>query len=102
MAGERPTVKEHRASFAISPASSFRAGFDSQSPRTRLLLVDDIVTKGRTLFAAAGLLRHTFPDAEIRAFALARTMGLVSGLEHLVAPCEGEIRWVAGDTSREP
>jgi hypothetical protein len=102
MAGERPTVEEHRASLTVALPETFPAGLASRPPWKRLLLVDDIVTKGRTLFAAAGLLRPTFPGVEIRAFALARTMGLVTEIEHLVAPCEGEIRWVAGDTWREP
>jgi hypothetical protein len=102
MAGERPTVQEHCASLAVALRKPFPAGIDIPIPGIRLLLVDDIVTKGRTLFAAAGVLRQRFPTAQIRAFALARTLGRVPGLQHLVAPCEGEIRWVAGDTSREP
>ena len=68
----------------------------------RLLLVDDVVTKGRILLAAAARLRELCPASEVRAFALVRTMGLARGIEHLVSPCEGEIRWGDGDARRQP
>ena len=67
-----------------------------------LLLVDDIVSKGRTLLAAADTLRRAFPASDIRAFALARTMSLVDRIDHLVTPCEGRIRWDGSDAVREP
>lgn len=39
---------------------------------SRVLLVDDFVTRGATLLAAASLIRHQRPDIEIAAFALVR------------------------------
>jgi orotate phosphoribosyltransferase len=68
----------------------------------RIVLVDDVVTKGRTLLAAAARMRDAFPDVDIRAFALVRTMGLVSGVARLLDPCVGEIRWEGGDAYRTP
>jgi hypothetical protein len=65
-------------------------------------LVDDVVTKGRTLLAAAARVQEAFPCAEIRAFALIRTMGLTRNVERLVDPCIGEIRWRGGDACRTP
>ena len=59
-------------------------------------------TKGRTLLAAAARLQEAFPAAEIRAFAMLRTMGLVDRVDHLLDPCVGEIRWKAGDAHRTP
>jgi Na+/citrate or Na+/malate symporter len=44
----------------------------------RILLVDDVITKGRTLIAAATRVHEAFPQAPICAFALLRTMGLVA------------------------
>lgn len=38
----------------------------------RVLLVDDFVTRGATLLAAASLIRHQRPDIELAAFALVR------------------------------
>jgi hypoxanthine phosphoribosyltransferase len=68
----------------------------------RVLLVDDVITKGRTLLAAAARLQDSFPAAEIRAFAMLRTMGFVQRVDHLLEPCVGEIRWSAGDAHRSP
>lgn len=90
---ERPTVNLHYESFSI------------ERPPTepeRIVLVDDVITKGRTLLAAANRVHDAFPYAQIRAFALVRTMGLISGVEQLLDPCMGEIRWRAGDAHRSP
>lgn len=91
--GSRPTVGNHYDSFAIAPI---------QPPPTEVVLIDDVVTKGRTLLAAAARLKEAFPNTEVRAFALLRTMGLIEGVDQLLDPCVGEIRWRAGDAHRNP
>jgi len=91
--GERPSVWEHYESLTVE---------GTMAVVNRLLLVDDVVTRGRTLLGAAMRLREAFPDAEVRAFALMRTMGLVPEITQLLEPCQGEIRWAAGDAHREP
>jgi predicted amidophosphoribosyltransferase len=91
--GARPSVSLHYQSFCID---SFSAAPE------RFILVDDVITKGRTLLAAAIRLHEAFPAAEIRAFALVRTMGLVPEVGHLLEPCKGRIRWRAGDADRSP
>ena len=93
--GERPTVAKHYDSFAVECTDSLSA------PR-HFVLVDDVVTKGRTLLAAAARLQEAFPCARIRAFALLRTMGLVPEVNRLLDPCVGEIRWRGGDAHRNP
>ena len=93
-AGARPTVAQHYASFEI--ADPALAGVDE------IVLIDDVVTRGRTLLAAACRLRTVFPQARIGAFTLMRTMGFVAGVADLVDPCIGEIRWRRGDAVREP
>jgi len=102
--GARPTVAEHFASFAIADRDAgvgeVRAlNLDASGP---FVLVDDVITRGRTLFAAACALRAAYPQAHIRAFALLRTMGFAAGVARLVEPCIGEIRWRRGDAYREP
>jgi hypothetical protein len=91
--GKRPTVYRHYESFFIEPPPI--------APE-RIVLVDDVITKGRTLLAAASRVHDAFPNAQIRAFALIRTMGLVSGIQQLLDPCKGEIRWRSGDAHRTP
>jgi predicted amidophosphoribosyltransferase len=91
--GARPTVSCHFESFLME-----RSSVDPAS----VVLIDDVITKGRTLLAAAARVREAFPHAEIRAFALLRTMGFIAGVEHLLDPCRGEIRWQAGDARRIP
>jgi hypothetical protein len=34
--------------------------------------------------------------------AMANRMGLISGVQRLLDPCRGEIRWKAGDAHRSP
>jgi predicted amidophosphoribosyltransferase len=96
-AGARPTVWEHYDSFAVEPTDGLVAG-----QLTRIVLVDDVVTRGRTLLAAAMRLHEACPTAQIRAFALLRTMGLVADIERLFQPCRGEIVRAGGDARRHP
>jgi hypothetical protein len=91
--GARPSVARHYESFWME-----RPPMTPES----VVLIDDVVTKGRTLLAAATRLQEAFPAAEIRAFALLRTMGFIPGVERLLDPCKGEIRWKAGDARRNP
>jgi adenine/guanine phosphoribosyltransferase-like PRPP-binding protein len=86
-------VHQHYDSFAVAPALG---------PIRRIVLIDDVITKGRTLLAAAARLRAELPYADIRAFALIRTQGFVHRIERLVEPCHGVIRWAGGDARREP
>ena len=91
--GARPSVAEHFASLRIiqAPVEPAVAG---------LVLVDDVVSRGRTLLAAACRLRERFPQTPIVALALMRTLGYVTALPRLAAPCAGEIRWRRGDAVR--
>jgi hypothetical protein len=91
--GSRPSVGAHYHSFAVEAATA---------PPRQVVLIDDVVTKGRTLLAAAARLQDAFPATEIRGFALLRTMGLVPEVHQLLDPCVGEIRWWAGDAHRTP
>jgi hypothetical protein len=93
--GARPSVGMHFASFRIvaTPLESAAAAF---------VLVDDVVSRGRTLLAAACRLRERFPRTPIVAGALMRTLGYVTDLPGLTAPCLGDIRWRHGDAVRRP
>ncbi len=91
--GERPDARRHFETMAMESSLL--------SPR-RITVVDDIVTKGATLLAAASRVQEAFPDAEVRAFALLRTMGLVEEIDKIVDPCKGTITLVRGEAVRTP
>jgi predicted amidophosphoribosyltransferase len=93
--GRRPTVLAHYESLSVVSGSDLPND-------ARLLLIDDVVTKGRTLLAAAIRLHEVFPRAHIAAFALLRTLGFKDHLEQLLEPCIGRIGWHAGDAHRNP
>lgn len=108
-AGERPSVLEHYASFAVDSAQcgavliGQRACVNECRKVTlQLTLVDDVITRGRTMIAAARRLREAFPAAQISAFALLRTLCWGELLREVLEPCEGEVRWARGDARRSP
>ncbi|HEX3843743.1 MAG TPA: hypothetical protein VHV80_05240 [Steroidobacteraceae bacterium] len=107
--GERPSVLEHYSSFVVDRpswkgTSTGRCGRAAEPGGIgpRLTLVDDVITRGRTLLAAAGRLREAFPAASISAFALVRTLERHEVLWRVLDPCEGEVRWVSSDARRRP
>lgn len=91
--GARPTVRNHYDTMALG---------EIDGPGMSLVLIDDVVTKGRTLLAAALRLREVFPTADVRAFALLRTMGYAFDVERSLAPCVGKIEWNGDDARRCP
>jgi hypothetical protein len=91
--GERPDVQLHYDSMRIEPTLV-------QPPS--ITLVDDIVTKGRTLLAAASRVAEAFPEAQVRAFALVRYRGLVPDIDRFLDPVAGTIAFDGTDTNRQP
>lgn len=91
--GLRPSVARHYESFRLAPPKVQPAS---------VVIIDDVISRGRTLLAAAARVREAFPEAKIRAFALLRTQSFVSILPNLLEPCRGEIRWMDGDARRNP
>lgn len=96
---DRPTVSQHYESFAVSEYSTTaRSAFEP----VKFVLIDDVITKGRTILAAAARVHEAFPNADIRAFALIRTMGFVAKVDDPLNVCQGQVRWSAQDARREP
>lgn len=59
-------------------------------------------TKGRTLLAAALRLRQILPLADLRAFALLRTLGYAAEIDRFLTPCVGTIEQQGEDACRRP
>jgi predicted amidophosphoribosyltransferase len=89
---DRPTVQQHFATLACTKEMELVAS---------ILVVDDVVTSGSMLLATVSRLTETYPAAEIRAFALIRTM---SGqeIESIKNPCKGTISLRGERSSRFP
>jgi len=93
-ANERPLWTEHYASLVVD-----KPLFD---PVT-ITLIDDVLTMGRTAYACAQRLKDTFPNAEVKFFALIRTQGLIPDIEKIVEPSIGTITgYSSGKTLRNP
>ena len=90
---DRPTTQLHYESLSVRDLAG--------EPRT-IVLIDDVITKGRTILAAAARLHEALPNTDIRAFALVRTMGFLPDVAHFVEPCNGVVRWGGGDARRDP
>lgn len=93
-AGGRPSARRHYDSMRVD-AELIAA--------KRITLVDDFVTRGRTLLGGASRVAEAFPGVAVGAFALVRTKGLQPDVASLVEPCLGRIRRVGDDDAdREP
>ena len=68
---------------------------------TSITIVDDVVTRGSTFLAMHQRLAEAFPLAEIRCFAVVRTM---SGIEvdQIMSPVEGLISFDGVSLQRRP
>ncbi|MCY2959174.1 MAG: hypothetical protein NTY35_03330 [Planctomycetota bacterium] len=70
---------------------------------TRVLVVDDVITRGAVGLAAVSLLRQQMPDADIRVFAMIRTISSPEDFRQLLDPCSGVVALQAdGSTVRHP
>lgn len=70
----------------------------------KILIVDDVVTSGATLFAAVEAVQGLWPSAEVRAFALVRRVDEIPDTPHqCLDPCNGVITLRDdGRTIRDP
>jgi hypothetical protein len=92
-AGERASPMEHYESLRV----------DRTFPEPKeLLLVDDVVTRGATMLAAASRMREAYPTASIRAFAVIRTISNADEFVGMLEPVTGHIRMRGENPFRDP
>lgn len=91
--GTRPKAIDHYQSIRVAKMVA---------DRQLLCLVDDVITKGATLLAAATRLQEAYPQARVTAFALVRTLGFVDDIDQIVAPVIGTVTLRSDEVFREP
>ncbi len=57
----------------------------------KIVLIDDIVTRGATLLGCANVLKEAFPEATIFGFAMMRTISKDTDFRQVIDPCVGTI-----------
>jgi hypothetical protein len=67
----------------------------------RIVIVDDVVTRGSTLLGCARVLAAVFPEAEIQAFAAVRTVS-DDDVDRVLHPLIGSIFMQSGRPRRDP
>jgi hypothetical protein len=89
----RPTIANHYASLRVDPRL--------EAPES-ILIIDDVVTTGSSLLAAANRLRESFPKSTIHGFVAMRTQSDPSDFARLLDPVMGTIELRGTRTHREP
>lgn len=88
--GERPTVTTHLESMEVVPWPS---------ADRHVTIVDDVITKGRTLYAGCVLMQEAVPGVDVRAFGLISTS---QNFTKILDPVEGHLNSAWDDVIRSP
>jgi hypothetical protein len=92
--GNRPDPAAHYESFEVEKQGTL-------VPPTSITIVDDVITRGSTFLAMYQRLSEAFPKAEIRCFAVVRTMSGVE-VDPILSPVEGTISFDGTNLQRRP
>jgi predicted amidophosphoribosyltransferase len=95
--GERPKPLDHIRSMAVVKQQELEL-----RKITRITIVDDVITRGATLLAAASILQHHFPEAVIRIFAVVRTKSYEPEVGSILDPVLGDVSLNGVDADRKP
>ena len=106
MSRETPLPKSSKAFAADRPKASQH--YDSMKVKKlsfkpkKIVLVDDVITRGATALGAINKLVESFPDANIHVFAVMRTITNSREFSKIVDPCTGCVSLFGVDTFRAP
>jgi hypothetical protein len=92
--GQRPDPDTHYESFQVDTQAVLAAP-------ALITVVDDVITRGSTLLAMFQRLTEAFPQAQIRCFAVVRTMSGVE-VDQIMSPVEGIISLSGMHLLRQP
>ena len=92
---ERPTAKDHYETITGDLESQPLASFG------RIVIVDDVITRGATLLACGARIREACPGVPVECFALIRTMS-AGEIDGVLSPVAGTIVYSDGNIHREP
>lgn len=107
---DRPSAATHFSSMKLTLDANSEARTERPlaelvrtelGPRPNLLLVDDVITRGATMLAAASVLLDEIPDAVVVAFAVVRTNSDLPEAS-LLSPRRGWVRLRGDATFRRP
>ncbi len=90
----RPKATQHYDSIEIQKILSLSSD--------DIILVDDIITRGATIFGIANKLADVFPTDRIKAFAAIRTISLPTDFKEVYDPCIGKIMLIGEEIFRTP
>lgn len=71
-------------------------------PPVRVVLVDDVITRGSTMLGCASSLALVFPGTQVAGFAVVRTMSEWNDVPNMVDPCVGTIHQEGDLVMRSP
>jgi orotate phosphoribosyltransferase-like protein len=91
---DRPRPQTHYQSLGFDPAPLLDL--------ERVLVVDDVVTRGAMLLASVSRVAEACPGVPVQAFGLVRTVSNVEEFEAVLHPVTGLIRLVGEETQRRP
>ncbi len=93
-ARERPTAQQHYDSLGVTSTGLAPA---------RFVLIDDVITRGATMLGAASRLGAAFPNADIRCFAVMRSISEPLPFTGILDPVVGKVELTtSGGTVRRP
>lgn len=82
---QRPSCNTHYESISVTAPEAFIS---------KIVLVDDVFTLGRTSCACVRRLKEAYPEADISVFAAMRTRGFVPELNRIVKPSYNKMVYV--------